>query len=83
MSYCRSPYIYPTKHGTVWFESVGDVPSEHINIFLYKMMLSNRRDELKQRLQEGRSLLVAFNKDDHHLEWLNEMEDEFIKGLLK
>lgn len=82
MSYCRNPYIFPTNYGTVWFEGK-DIPNEHINIFLYKMMTVYRREELKQRLTQGRSLLRELNKNDQeYLSWLDEMEDEFLKGLL-
>ena len=83
MSYCRNPYIFPTTHGTVSFEGK-EISSEHIDIFLYVMTLIYRRDELKQRLQQGKSLLVEFNKEDQeYLEWLEENEDELVKSLMK
>jgi hypothetical protein len=53
MSYGRNPhYIYPTDTG-VWFAGT-EVGDDLINAFLYKILLTYRRDELAERLRKGR-----------------------------
>ncbi len=54
MSYGRNPhYIYNNGEDTV-FEAIHKVPNVLLNAFLYKILLTNRRDELKERLRLGK-----------------------------
>lgn len=83
MSYCRSPhYIYPTFDG-VWFNGTV-IPNEEINVFLYKILLLGHRDELKERVKEGRRICQnqRLTANDVYVEWLESQEDDLLKQLL-
>lgn len=64
MSYGRNPYyIYNSGNGLNLDGTYVD--EEVINAFLYKILLTNRREELKKRLQEGKqSWLKIIRYDD-------------------
>ncbi len=68
VSYGRNPhYIY--SDGETLFLDGYRVPETLINAFLYKVLLLNRRNELKERLREGKKewtymLRAKFSSDD-------------------
>ena len=53
MSYGRNPY-YIWSNGEQLYLDGKYIDEKIINAFLYKVLLLNRRDELKRRLQEGK-----------------------------
>lgn len=54
MSYGRNPYYIYTDGEYMVFDGIIRVPEEMINALLYKLLLKNRREELKERLIEGK-----------------------------
>jgi len=80
MSYGRSPY-YIYSDGDTLYLSGQRVSEEIVNAFLYKVLLTNRREELKRRLKEGKSV---WKDDDDKLEeqWMEECEDDIVKKLM-
>lgn len=56
MSYGRNPYYIYSDGEYMVFDEIVRVPEEMINALLYKMLLKNRRDELKERLKEGKEV---------------------------
>jgi hypothetical protein len=104
MSYCRNPYyIYPSADNVV-FTGIGDnpfasveIPNVQINVLIYEMLTKFRREELIDRLKDGRNSIIdkfAIDFDgnikDHtndkflkyERQWQLEQEDELIKSLL-
>lgn len=53
MSYGRNPYYIYSNGSGLNLDGIC-VDEEIINAFLYKVLLTNRRKELKRRLQEGK-----------------------------
>lgn len=54
MSYGRYP-VYIWSDGDRLHFDLERVPEEHINAFLYKILLTNQREELAERLREGKA----------------------------
>lgn len=75
MSYCRSPYYIYSDGQNMNFDFIG-VPEDMINVFLYKILLTNRRDELFQRVMRGRRILFEVS-DKEYIAWMKEREDIF------
>ena len=89
MSYSRGRYyIYPHAGG-VNFVGVAEVPDDYLNVWLYKMLLANRREELVQRVQEGRRITHAeavaskVMRSMQYAEWMSSREDDLVKQLLQ
>ncbi len=55
MSYGRNPYYIYSDGEYMHFE-MDTVPEEILNAFLYKILLTNRREELKERLKQGKKV---------------------------
>lgn len=82
MSYCRLPFYIWNDCEKMHFIS-GTIDEEEINVLLYKILLTPLRDELAERIQEGRKILFDFHeKDAEYLKWMEDREDEFVKELL-
>lgn len=79
MSYGRNPYyIYSSGDGLTLNEVT--VPDSYINAFLYKVLLTGRREELKARLKEGKEVwLNPYDYEGEHIlstpEYLAKMKD--------
>lgn len=56
MSYGRNPYYIYSDGDYMIFDEIVRVPEEMINALLYKVLLKNRREELKERLKEGKKV---------------------------
>jgi len=82
MSYGRYPYYIYSDGEEIYLDGTY-VSEEIINVFLYKLFLKNRRQELKERLLEGRKSWLKIDKDDGYIKWLVEQEDELIKRLIE
>lgn len=95
MSYGRNPmYIY--SDGKELYLDGVYVPEEAINAFLYKILLTSRREELSRRLQEGKNVWLqattfivddCYNYQDvpdvEYFKWMETMEDEILHKLMK
>ena len=88
MSYGRFPFYIWSDGEWLHFwdtpkydgEESGAVVNETaINAFLFKVLLSGRRNELAQRLEEGRSVWAAHTDPD----WLNSETDDLLRQLMK
>jgi hypothetical protein len=53
MSYGRNPYYIWSDGQNMCFNNIY-VPEEILNAFLYKILLTERREELKERLKQGK-----------------------------
>lgn len=87
MSYGRKPYYiyWDDESDEVRFDFVG-IPNEEINAFLYKILMSNRRAELAERLQKGRKVWEDQYKEDDDtpaLEWLDKNTDDVLNKLME
>lgn len=85
MSYCRNPhYIYGGKN-YVSFNGI-EVKDECINAFLYKIFLKCNREDLIERLEQGRDICLNKREESYDLEgyseWLLGQEDEIISQLI-
>lgn len=91
MSYCRQPYyIYDDVSGKIMFDAYGFIPDKVINVFLYKLFLDFNREDLKERLKDGRKrvgkdveLHYKGNEDELLLNLLDiktEQEDKYLKA---
>jgi hypothetical protein len=58
MSYGRNPYYIWSDGEKLWLNDT-IVDEKIINAFLYKVLLLNRREELIQRLQEGKQVWMV------------------------
>lgn len=78
MSYGRSPhYVYSDgKHMSFDFVRV---PESAVNQFLYHVLLSHRREELTERLIDGRANFVNSGDGD----WYMDREDSVIRRLME
>lgn len=79
MSYGRKPYYIWSDGETMNIDLHLGIPEQAINQMLYHMLLEHRRDELIERVSEGRKLLHDYNGVDFYIE----REDEILKSLLK
>lgn len=75
MSYGRNPYYIYSNGESMFLDGIC-VKEEVINAFLYKILLLNRRNELKNRLQEGKRAWLKEKK------WIEENEDKIIRDLM-
>lgn len=95
MSYMRVPYyIYPSADGVNFCGTV--IPDDQIDVLIYSLMKTIRRDELVERLKNGRKLsmeqvrhqetyLSPENRKEYvknFLELASEREDILLKGLI-
>jgi hypothetical protein len=86
MSYGRSPYyIYDdVERDAIMFDFV-PVPNKVVNAFLFKLLMVGRREELKERLLEGRDIWeTQYQKlnDKWSQYWLNKNTDDLLKELM-
>lgn len=96
MSYGRNPHYIYSNGEELYLDGIY-VREEIINAFLYSILLSNRREELRQRLLEGKQIwlnqvkfedsrLVELPEDHPEIlmekEWQEMQEDKIIKGLM-
>ena len=96
MSYGRNPHYIYSNGSELYLDGVY-VSEEVVNAFLYSVFLSNRREELKRRLQEGKQIWLKPHKLERDLfvelpeshpevlmekEWQEMQEDDVIKVLL-
>ena len=79
MSYGRNPYYIWSDGKTMNMDAYGRIPEEVINQLLYRLLLSNRREELKERLLEGRALVGNGQGQD---DWHTDYEDSVIRKLM-
>ena len=97
MLYGRNPYYIFSDGDRLYLDGVY-VDESVINAFLYKILLTNRRDELLRRLKEGKEtwlhktkyngdILEEISQDDSEIiyekKWMDECEDEILKNLMK
>lgn len=78
MSYGRRPYYIYSDGENMSFDFTR-VPEKIVNQFVYHVLLSHRRDDLKERLLEGRKLLHGDNGGD----WYIDHEDSVIRKLME
>jgi hypothetical protein len=82
MSYGRHPYYIYSDGENMNFDFTR-VPERIVNAWLYKILLSNRRDDLKERLAEGRAVWrEAHEGDTSYQAWMDEQEDGITRHLL-
>lgn len=81
MSYCRKPFYIYSDGENMNFNFI-EVPEEMINVFLYKILLTNRRDELVDRIKEGKKMLLA-TRDYEYIQWMEEREDNILKIIME
>lgn len=88
MSYSRGRYyIWPDDAGVNF--GADRVPNDMLNVFLYKILLANRREELAGRLRDGRRIVHAeaeasdFLRSIEYGKRLDALEDELVGGLLR
>lgn len=97
MSYGRNPYYIYSDGINMNFDSIR-VPEEIINAFLYKILLTNRRSELKERLIAGKNSwlhkwsydandgLIDLPQDSREIqleiEYFKNCEDDIVKKLM-
>jgi hypothetical protein len=95
MSYGRNPHYIWSDGDELHFEPYASVPEYLINAFLYKVLLMNRRDELANRLQQGKQEwlnkeefdrenleLNTVPQDEEVIQWMNDQEDDILKKLM-
>lgn len=87
MSYGRIPhYIWSDARETEgslhfgWLDEAV-IPNEQINAFLYKILLTGRREELANRLRQGKSIWISMDEQSNSR--ILEEEDEVLQQLLK
>lgn len=68
MSYGRNPYYIYSSGDKLNLDGQW-VDEEVINAFLYKVLLTNRREELKRRLQEGRQSWLKLIRFKDPVNW--------------
>jgi hypothetical protein len=94
MSYGRNPHYIWSDGEYLNFEPYGKIPEHVINAFLYKILLRSFRDELKERLREGKKewmyqlkynaeecKLIELPQEPEYIEWMEANEDEIFKSL--
>lgn len=94
MSYGRNPHYIYSSGDELYFEPYGSIPEHAINAFLYKILLRSFRDELKERLREGKKewmyqlkynaeecKLIELPQEPEYIEWMEANEDEIFKFL--
>ena len=59
MSYGRRPYYIYSDGEKMSFDCYGRIPEKVLNQFVYHVLLSHRRDDLKERLLEGKDYYMA------------------------
>ena len=87
MSYARPPeptYIFPCREGVQFgLATISDID---INIFLYKIMLRYRRDDLISRIKQGKELctneLLKEIKEDKFGFYRGEGDKEYTKRIV-
>jgi len=79
MSYGRRPYYIWSDGKTMNIDTHLGIPEEAINQFLYKILLSHNREDLKERLLEGRALVGNGQGQD---DWHTDREDSVIRKLM-
>jgi hypothetical protein len=77
MSYGRSPHYIWSDNKNMRFDLI-KVPETAINQMLYHMLLSHRREELKERLLQGRSYFVNGKNGDFYID----REDSVLRKLM-
>lgn len=84
MSYERNPYYIWSDGENLHFDGV-EIPESAINVFLYKLFLLNREEDLKNRLLHGKETLAKnyAQQDPEYLEKLRKFEGQLLTTLLK
>lgn len=93
MSYGRNPHYIYSDGDEMNFSLYGAIPENVLNAFLYKILLTGRREELKQRLVQGKEEWCYKEKYNNgkfesipvkkeEMEWMNSQEDDILKTLL-
>jgi hypothetical protein len=86
MSYGRIPYyIYPYENG-IRFEGLDtNIPNDAIDQLLYVLLKDNLRNELKERVKNGRKKYLEGlqNYDLADIEFEKSLEKTLIKPLLE
>ena len=85
MSYCRNPYyIYPTGNGVSFMGTF--VEDVQLNVWLYNMLLKNRREELIKRIKLGKKECLKMedpkfieNVTKNNIDTENMSDEEFDK----
>ena len=77
MSYGRNPHYIYSDDKDMYFD-FEKIPETAINQMLYHMLLSHRREELKERLIDGRSNFVSASEGDFYID----KEDALIRRLM-
>lgn len=77
MSYGRDPHYIYNDGVEMYFDGVY-VSEKVLNAWLYKVLLTNRRDELARRLQEGKAVW----SDPETVEWAERLEDDTLRSLM-
>lgn len=62
MSYGRNPHYIWSNGEVLHFEPYGAISENLINAFLYKILLTTYRDDLAERLQQGRQEWMTQHK---------------------
>ena len=93
VSYGRNPYYIWSDGNELNLDGIR-VNEDIINAFLYKVLLTGRRGELKNRLQNGKEQWlnkIQLTEDDkieyislseHEINWMEKQEDEILKILM-
>lgn len=77
MSYCRNPfYIFPTGDGVEFSGTY--IEDVQLNVWLYNMLCKNRREELMQRVKQGKQISLKMEDPNFVFKVIKENIDTTI-----